>query len=348
MNWRHLALTFMVCFLGTGLFILADLPLPMLLGPIFACLVGALVGLPLRDAGPVNKSMRTILGVAVGASLTPALFGRLPDMALSVALVPLFVLTIGAIGYPWFRRICGFDHPTSYYCAMPGGLQDMVIFGEEAGGNIRALSLVHATRVLAIVSAAPFLLHYFWGLDLSNPPGEPASTIPLHELALMVFCGLVGWWGAARLGMFGAGILGPLILTGALSLTGFITHRPPAEAIYLAQFFIGMGVGVKYVGVTLNEVRKVILAALGYSGLLAIIALVFSEIVIWLTDAHSLEAFLAFAPGGQAEMAVLTIIAGADIAFVITHHLVRLFVVILGAPIVAHLLLRKSKLKASR
>ena len=46
-----------------------------------------------------------------------------------------------------------------------------------------------------------------------------------------------------------------------------------------------------------------------------------------------LNAFLAFAPGGQSEMAIIAIIAGADLAFVIMHHLMRVILVITLAPI---------------
>jgi uncharacterized membrane protein AbrB (regulator of aidB expression) len=53
--------------------------------------------------------------------------------------------------------------------------------------------------------------------------------------------------------------------------------------------------------------------------------------------APSAEAFLSFAPGGQAEMAILAIVAGADVAFVVTHHIVRIVLVILGAPLISRL-----------
>ena len=36
-------------------------------------------------------------------------------------------------------------------------------------------------------------------------------------------------------------------------------------------------------------------------------------------------------------MVLLALIAGADMAYVVTHHLVRIVVVILGAPIAARL-----------
>jgi len=58
-------------------------------------------------------------------------------------------------------------------------------------------------------------------------------------------------------------------------------------------------------------------------------------VVTWIGAAPPLEAFLAFAPGGQAEMTVLSIVTGAELGFVIAHHLLRIVLVILGAPIVA-------------
>ncbi len=332
---RRQTQTLAVAAAGAALFWLIGMPLPLLLGPMFACLAFALGGAQLKGVKPVSEAMRTVLGVAVGASVTPELLERVGSMAISVALVPLFVFFIGLFGYPYFRRICGFDRATAYYSAMPGGLQDMILFGEEAGGNVRALSLVHATRVLVIVSIMPALLAVMFGMRLDNPPGEPIGTIPPHELLIMVGCALVGWLGGKKIGLFGAAILGPLALAAVASLAGLIHHRPPAESILAAQFFIGLGVGVQYVGITMGEVRRVVIAALGYCAILAVLSVIFAEAVHFLGVAPQVEALLAFAPGGQAEMVVLAIVAGADMAFVVTHHLVRLIVVIAGAPLAA-------------
>ncbi len=330
--------TFAISAIGAALFLALGLPLPFLLGPMFGCLTAALAGVRLRGFGPLAPAMRTILGVAVGASVTPQLVGRLGDFAVSVALVPLFVAIIGLIGYPYFRRVCGFDQKTAYYAAMPGGLQDMIAFGEEAGANPRTLSLVHATRVLVIVSLMPFILKGLWGLSLDNAPGEPASAIPPLELAIMVGCAIIGWRGGLRIGLFGAAILGPMAVTALASLTDLIHHRPPAEAIVLAQFFIGTSVGIYYVGVTATELRRVILEALGYCLMLACLSVAFAEAVALTGTARLQDALLAFAPGGQAEMVVLAIVAGTDIAYVVSIHLTRLIVVITGAPIVFRLL----------
>jgi membrane AbrB-like protein len=335
------ALTFLLAAGGTSLFWWLDLPLPFLFGPMAFCLAGALMHLPLKGFGQVSVAARTILGVAVGASITPEVIGQLPRMALSVALVPVFIAVIAAVGVPFFRRVWGFDAPTAYYAAMPGGLQDMVIFGSEAGGDPRALSLIHATRVLLIVTLAPVFLTHVYGAELSNPIGAPVAELPWHELAIMAVAAWVGWKGGERLGLFGASILGPMIVTAILSLSGFIHFRPPAEAILAAQFFIGCGIGIHFLGVTWRELTRVVAAGTAYVLVLAALAALFTALVTALGLGAPVPAFLAFAPGGQAEMTVLAIVTGADLGFVITHHLLRIVIVIVGAPVAAAIIARR-------
>lgn len=340
---RRRALTLALASLGTALFWLGGLPLPFLFGPMAFCLAGALAHLPLKGFGQVSVAARTILGVAVGASITPDVIAQLPRMTVSVALIPLFIAAIALVGVPFFRKLWGFDGPTAYYAAMPGGLQDMVIFGTEAGANPRVLSLVHGTRVLIIVTLAPFILGHFYGVGLTNPIGAPVADLPVHELLIMVAAAWIGWKGGERIGLFGASILGPMIVTAILSLTDVIHARPPAEAILLAQFFIGCGIGVQFLGVTWKELTRVVAAGIAYVMVLAVLAAVFSGVVTWLGLGEPVAAFLAFAPGGQAEMTVLAIVTGADLGFVITHHLTRIVIVIVGAPVLAAIIARRRK-----
>lgn len=323
--------------LGVGVFWGLDLPLPFLFGPMAGCLILGLAGGRMRGLGPVGDAMRTILGIAVGASITPALLADLPRMAASLVLVPVYLTLAGLIGYPLLRRVFGFDHPTAWYGAMPGGVQDMLLFGEEAGAKLRSLSLLHATRVLMIVTLAPPLLWAFHGIDLNTPPGQPAAQTPVLQMVLMAVAGIGGWQIARRLGLFGASLLGPMIATAALSLAGFITLRPPAEAIWIAQVFIGLAVGVRYSGLSLGELRHDVAAGAVLTLMLAAMTLVFAEGLFFAGLAPQLEAFMAFAPGGQAEMAVLALLAGADLAFIVSHHILRIVLVILMAPVVARL-----------
>ena len=286
--------------------------------------------------GNISTAARTILGVAIGASITPEIVDRIPQLLGSVALIPIYVALIGIVGVPFFRRL-GYDPVTSWYAAMPGGLPDMVAFGKEAGGDARALALIHVTRMLIIVTLAPIILTLFYGASLSGALGEPARNLPTVELFLMAAAALIGWKVGERVGLFGASILGPMIITAALSLGGVIHSRPPVEAIVVAQLLIGLGIGVQYVGVTLRELRSFILSGVSFVFILAILAAIFTEIVTVTGLAKPIEGFLAFAPGGQAEMTIFALAAGADLGFIIVHHLTRVVIVIMGAPIAARI-----------
>jgi membrane AbrB-like protein len=333
--------TLAIALAGVAAFWLAGLPLPFLFGPMAACLLAALAGVRLKDAGRVGVGMRTILGLAVGASITPALLAKAPVMALTLALVPVYVLLIALIGVPYFHRLWGFERKTAYFAAMPGGMQDMVVFGIEAGADARALSLIHATRVLITVVSAPLLLAALFGATFDAPIGAPVAALPPLELVVLAGAALAGWLGGERIGLFGASILGPMIVAAALSLTDILHTRPPAEAIQAAQVFIGMGIGAHFSGVTLRELGRDVAAGAVFALMLAALAAAFMVMASTLGGAPAVEAFLSFAPGGQAEMTVLAIVAGADLGFVVLHHLTRIVLVITGAPIVARLALRR-------
>ena len=118
-------------------------------------------------------------------------------------------------------------------------------------------------------------------------------------------------------------------------MAGGLQNRPPAEAIWAAQFFIGMSIGVKYVGITMQEIRHDLTAGLGFCLILIVLTLVFVEAIYGMGLAPGLETLLAFAPGGQAELTVLALIVGADVAFVVAHHILRIVAVIIGAPLAA-------------
>ena len=128
------------------------------------------------------------------------------------------------------------------------------------------------------------------------------------------------------------------VLTGIASMLGIVTMRPPAEAIWAAQYFIAMGIGVKYVGITVDEIRRDILAGLGFSLFLFALTALTIEIALIFSHTPVIETILALTPGGQAELVVLALIVGADMTFVVAHHLLRIFFVILGAPVVAMLI----------
>lgn len=323
-------------------------PLPFLFGSLGACLIAAVLGVPLQGTPLLSTVSRTILGVAIGASITWSLLGQLASMAATLLLVPLYVIVIAFIGVNYFHRILGYDKITAYYAAMPGALQDMVVFGEEAGGNPRSLSLIHATRLLLMVTIAPLILISFYGADLNHRLGPPASELPIYHVLLILAIGIAGWKLASSVGLFGASVVGPILLSIPLSLAGVLSDRPSQEMIMVAQFFIGLGVGIYYRGITKMEIRRDILAASGFVIILLAIAALFTFVATSISNLDSAELYLSFWPAGQAEIAVLSLAAGANVGIVVAHHLVRLILVILGAPTLAHYLTSGKKIRDTK
>ena len=91
---------------------------------------------------------------------------------------------------------------------------------------------------------------------------------------------------------------------------------------------------MKYVGITSREIRVNVVAGVLYSILLGAISFGFFIAITRFDLAPSLDALLAFLPGGQAEMVVIAIIAGSDLAYVVTHHILRIVIVVLLAPVI--------------
>ena len=317
-------------------------PLPFLFGSLSACLIAATLGVPLEGTPLLSIVSRTTLGVAIGASITWSLLSQFASIAPTLLLVPVYIVVIAFVGVYYFQHILGYDKTTAYYAAMPGALQDMVAFGEEAGGNARSLSLIHATRLLLMVTIAPLILIWFYGANLNHPLGPPASELPFYHVLIILGIGITGWKLASWAGLFGASVLGPILLSIPLSLAGILTERPSQEMIMVSQFFIGLGVGINYRGITPIEIRRDILAASGFVIILLGIAALFTFTATLLSDLDSTEIYLAFWPAGQAEIAVLSLAAGINVGIVVAHHLVRLIIIILGAPTLAHYFTRSA------
>lgn len=335
---RSQVLTLGIALVAAVLFDAIGMPLPFLFGPMTACLIGALIGLRLQAIRMMTNVARAVLGVAVGASITPEVASQVPGMLLSLAFVPLYIAVCGLVGYPYFHRVFGFDRATSFYAAMPGGLQDMTLFGTAAGGKTRTISLIHASRMLLLVALVPFLLVHLLGTSLDGAAQGSASPAPLSAVVLMVVAGAAGWAGARAIGLNGAPILGPMIVAAILSLAGLLEHRPAGAFMLGAQYFIGIGIAVSYVGVTLLELRRDVAAGLGFSVMLAMLAALPALVVAATGAAPPLDALLAFSPGGQAEMLLIALVVGADLGYVVVHHLARFVIVIAMAPLAARLL----------
>jgi membrane AbrB-like protein len=124
-----------------------------------------------------------------------------------------------------------------------------------------------------------------------------------------------------------------MVLSAAVHLAGWSSAKPPAEIVAAAQVVVGASIGCRFAGLTLRDARRIISAGL-VSGLLMVVAAALTA--YGLADILGRPAdvlALSFAPGGLAEMALIALILGIDTAFVSAMHVMRIAMVVIGAPL---------------
>ncbi|MCH2166205.1 MAG: AbrB family transcriptional regulator [Oceanicola sp.] len=333
LRWIGIALL-----LGTsagGLAAYVGLPLPWMLGPMIGCTLAALAGMPLVAPGGLRQFVIPVIGVFLGASFHGDMLEQAASWGITAALLPLFCIAAATISYAVYRMIGRYDPITAFFSAMPGGLSEMMLLGDDAGGDGRRIALAHATRVLLVIASVALFFGLVLGVDTRGSARNWVTfeEVGLRDGAALAACALLGLGFARGVRLPAGALFGPMILSAALHISGLVTVPPPTLLVVCAQIFIGTVIGCRFVGVGLREVAKdMALGAVAASGMLAI-ALFFAQIVYLLTERPIAQAFLAFSPGGLTEMSLLALAMGQEVAYVASAHIARITLVIFSAPV---------------
>ncbi len=322
----------------------AGLPLPWMLGPMIGNTLAAMLRVPVRAPGKLRLFVIPIVGVMLGSSVTAEIFGQLGNWVLTLVLLPVFLCCAAAVSYVVYRRIGRYDPVTAFYSAVPGGLNEMLILGGEAGGNERRIALAHAARILIVI----IFVALFFGLVLgvsSGARGAPnwiaLDALSIADYLILATCALAGTWTGNRFGLPAAPVFGPMILSGIAHVVGWVTVAPPTLFVIAAQVTIGTVIGTRFAGATFADIRRdLTLAAIAVLAML-VVAVGFAEILALAGGIPLSQAFLAYSPGGLTEMALLALALDQDVAYVSVMHVIRIALVIAIAPFVFKILMPK-------
>lgn len=328
---------------GGALFAWLRLPLPWMLGSMFVVTLGALSGAPVGLPAGLRGAMVTVIGVMLGSAFTPELMRRAGAWALTLSALVLYI-AIGIACALWYlRRYSRYDPITAFFSAAPGGLNEMVVVGRAMGGDDRVISLTHAARVFMVVMILPFWFRFFEGY-VPPPVVQQAHgimSVPPFDLLILAACGLVGAIVARRLRLPAAMMMGPMILSATVHLAGVTDHTPPWELVAIGQIAMGTAVGCRFAGVRPSSLLDTLRAATGTTVILVGITVIFAMVLHRLTGISMQGIVLAFTPGGLAEMSLVALALGIDTAFVSTHHVARIAIIVVMAPLFYRLIGRR-------
>lgn len=126
-------------------------------------------------------------------------------------------------------------------------------------------------------------------------------------------------------------LLGPMLASAALYASGVTDFDLPTPVMSLAQFVVGATVGCRFAGTAPRLVLRVLAISAGATALLLALTIGFAAAVASVAGDPVEAILLAYSPGGLAEMSLVALSLDIEVAFVVCHHIARVFIVIAGA-----------------
>lgn len=310
----------------------SGLPLGWLVGAMLAMITASLLRLPAVQPTRVLPYVKGAVGTMLGASIPTGLAQSVADWWPSLLCMFAVMLAGGVLNYKTLRRGFGFRRMDAALCAMPGGISEMILLGEQAGADQRRVAIVHALRIALSILIIPILAGLVFGITVGSSGDLPPVHMSVPDWIWFAFCVLSGVaaerWTRLPIPL----ILVPLFVSAALHLTGITAfHVPPAIAIAI-QVMIGINVGARFLGISPHALAHVALAACTVAGIQMALAVGAAAVLALTGHRDALALMLAYAPGGLAEMSLIAVTMGREVAFVVFHHILRVLFALFVAP----------------
>ncbi|NJS39757.1 MAG: AbrB family transcriptional regulator [Rhodobacteraceae bacterium] len=326
---------------GGGLFYLLGLPLPWMLGALFATMVASVANAPILGPSRVRPAVVAVIGVLLGSRFTPDILADAEAWIATVAILLVYVIAVALVVVPFYRFAGKFDWVTAYFAGMPGGLTEMIEIGEASGAKPAPIILAHSLRIVITIALIAFWFRIVEGHDVGASASRAEAPLTWIDGLLLLGSAVIGSLIGLKLKFPAPTFLGPLLVSAVLHLAGTTESAPPALLVNTAQVLLGTVLGCRFLGISPKTLVPAAALALGATTLSLGLALLAGLAMAHLAGIGLDQALLALAPGGLTEMGLIALAIHADVAFVALHHVTRILIVIVLAPLTFRLLLSR-------
>jgi uncharacterized protein len=323
--------TIAIAALGGGLFALLGLPAPLIGGGMLAVAAATLNGVRVAIPIPLREAVFFILGVSIGSALSPESLAGIMVWPASLVILVLGVplVTVGAALLLIWR---GWPRNDALLATAPGALSTVLLVADAIGANVARIALVQTLRLAILVVLLPILIRLFG--DTAQPATRgSAGTIDIAELALVGLAALAGIALARLVRLPAASLVGAMLGSGALYLSGVVATPIPDLVMVPGLVVISAYIGTRFAGMTMAGIRAGLVDGLYAFAAAFAISVALAGLVTLTLGLSFGETVLAFAPGGLEVMIVIALGLGLDAAYVALHQTIRFVVIAVGAPL---------------
>lgn len=291
-----------------------------------------------------SRGAQGVLGVSLGVLVQSSTLSEIGTNAPAIAGVTLATLAVTVAAGLAMSRLTGLDRPTASFGMVAGGASGIVAISRDLGADERLVAVMQYLRVLVIVVLTPIVVGVAGGGGggAAAAPGAVAGGW-LEGTGALVLCLVVGMAAARAVRLPAGSLLGPLIVAAALSLAGAELMAPvPGAVLQVAYAAIGLSVGLRFTTDSLRHAARILPATLGLIVALIVASAGLGMLLVPLADVGALDAYLATTPGGLYVVLAAATTSDVDATFVLAVQVLRLFAMLLAAPLLARWLARRA------
>jgi len=325
------------------LFAFWRVPGALFLGPMLVSIGFGVSGATVR----INRRLFQLGQGCVGVLIAHAISLSVLEVALRswhvMLLATVVTVLLSAVVSMAVVRFGGISPSTAAWGTSPGAASAMVGMAEDAGADSRVVATMQYVRVVCVVMLGALVSRM---LGVGGGGSAAHSTdLALHSLNLLDFAKtmavlVIGVVLGSRLPA--GALLVPVVLGGALQLSGVLQITVPDWLFAVAYGAIGGYIGLRFDRETVNYVWRRLPAMIGASLLMIALCAISAWWIARLLGKDFLSVYLATSPGGLDTMAIIAIDTHSDVGFVLAMQTLRLFCVILTGSYLARQIIRFS------
>ncbi|MGE0358763.1 MAG: AbrB family transcriptional regulator [Burkholderiales bacterium] len=331
-----------VCTSAGAAFAWLGTPLPWMLGPLAGMAFFQFGGASLEGPPFGREAGQLAIGVALGLYFTPPVAREVLAHGPELVAAAIGVFLVGVFASLVLERLSRVDHATAFFSSAIGGAAEMANLAERNGALVDRVALAHSLRLLVVVTVVPVSITLLGqaGADDYRPVGVPFDPANLALLAALAVAAGLAW---RHLRLPNAFMMGPLLLTIALTSGGLVFSSVPPWMTNAAQVVLACSLGSRFRQEFLREAPRFVAAVLASVAVMLALCALLAFGLAWAAGIAPATILLACAPGGIAEMSITAKVLRVGVAFVTAAHVIRFAIVVLSTEAAFRFLARRRK-----